>query len=262
MPTKSDKNAAIAEVVMGTTGAGLPPTMQTIERALATARAAKSAPTKIEEIDLTYQFYQRQVNPLMGTIVGDIIVDSEGDAEITDAKGVSVPEGGSYFRKGEIKFKLLSLSGKQRRLIEQAEDAISAAQAPLFAVLATAPKSDVLEVAQQLMGAAGGKVDYEVIEQVQAARENQMQQQHLQAKATESASTVSDISRTERAEVQKWTEIRAAVLWGIPTTDLELIRDFPGAYGVTTEVGFMADWLQHTEYLVTQIQNFQKEAVA
>jgi gas vesicle protein len=225
-------------------------------------KSAKSSPTKIEDIDLSYQFYQRQVNPLMGTLVGDILVDADGDAEIADAKGLPVPDGGSYFRKGEIKFKLLSLNGKQRRLIEQAEDAISAAQAPLFAVLATAPKSDVLEVAQQLMGAAGGNVAYDVIEQVQSARENQMQQQHLQSKATESATTVSDISRTERAEVQKWTEIRAAVLWGIKTEDLELIRDFPGAYGVSTDVGFMADWLKHTEQLVEQIQNFQKGAVA
>jgi hypothetical protein len=223
-------------------------------------KSAKASPTKIEEIDLSYQFYK--LAPLVKTAIGDVIVDADGDAEIVETAGVAVPDGGSLFRKEAIKFKLLSLNGKQRRLIEQAEDAISAAQAPLFAVLATAPKSDVLEVAQQLMGAAGGTVDYEVIEQVQSARENQMQQQHLQAKATESASTVSDISRTERAEVQKWTEIRAAVLWGIPTADLELIRDFPGAYGVTTEVGFMADWLQHTEYLVTQIQNFQKGAVA
>jgi hypothetical protein len=223
-------------------------------------KSAKATPTKIEEIDLSYQFYTRSTQTK--TAIGDVIVDADGDAEIVETAGVAVPESGSLFRREQIKFKLLSLSGKQRRLIEQAEDAISAAQAPLFAVLATAPKSDVLEVAQQLMGAAGGTVDYEVIEQVQAARENQMQQQHLQAKATESASTVSDISRTERAEVQKWTEIRAAVLWGIPTADLELIRDFPGAYGVTTEVGFMADWLKHTEKLVEQIQNFQKEAVA
>jgi hypothetical protein len=253
MPTKSTQETAAA--VMSTTGAGTPPTLAEIQKALG------KKPSRIEDIDLSYQFYQRQ-NSLTGTIVGDIIVDADGDAEIADAKGLPVPEGGSYFRKGEIKFKLLSLNGKQRRLIEQAEDAISAAQAPIFAVLATAPKSDVLEVAQQLMGAAGGNVDYEVIEQVQAARENQMQQQHLQAKATESASTVSDISRTERAEVQKWTEIRAAVLWGIPSADLELIRDFPGAYGVTTDVGFMAAWLKHTEQLVEQIQNFQKGAVA
>lgn len=227
-------------------------------------KSAKASPTKIEDIDLSYQFFQRQVNPLMnaGALIGDIIVDADGDAEIVDVKGLPVPEGSSLFRKGEIKFKLLSLNGKQRRLIEQAEDAISAAQAPLFAVLATAPKSDVLEVAQQLMEAAGGNVSYDVIEQVQAARENAMQQTHLQAKATESAETVSTISRTERAEVQLWTERRTAVLWGVPEADLALIREFPGAYGVTTDVGFMADWISHTQKLVEQIQNFQKEVAA
>jgi hypothetical protein len=255
MPTKSDKTAALAEAIMSTTGDGTSPT--TVK-----PRAAKPAPTKIEEIDLSYKFYQRQAHSLMGTIVGDIIVDSDGDAEIAATKGAPVPEGGSYFREGLITFKLLSIKGKQRRLIEQAEDAISAAQAPLFAVLATAPKSDVLEVAQQLMGASGGKVDYEVIEQVQAARENQMQQQHLQAKATESAGTVATMSRTQDEEVRKWTEIRAAVLWGIPPEDLELIRDFPGAYWDDYRAGFMANWLKHTENLVERIQNFQKEAVA
>lgn len=253
MPTKSTKE--IAAAVMSTTGAGAPPTVAAIQKALV------KKPTRIEDIDLSYQFYTRQPDAVKAKI-GDMIVDADGDAEVADAVDLPIPEGSSCFRLSPVKLKLLSLNGKQRRMIEQAEDAISAAQAPLFAVLATAPKSDVLEVAQQLMGAAGGNVAYEVIEQVQVARENQMQQQHLQAKATESATTVSDISRTERAEVQKWTERRAAVLWGIPAEDLELIRDFPGAYSITTEGGFMADWLAHTEQLVEQIQNFQKGVAA
>lgn len=207
---------------------------------------------------MSYEFYTLAPDPGTHTVSGDVLVDAE-DSVIAGAKQ-PIPEGTKVYRKAPITFKLLSLTGKNRRAIADAEQAMEDAQKAMFELVADAPQAAITEVAVDLFTAASGEVSLALVKGITDARTNELQRRHMADRAMADGEAVSAVERRQTDTIQIAREKRAAILWGVPVAQLDDIRDFPGAYGVDYSTGFMARWITHTDKLAAEIVNFQNPA--